>query len=183
MQPSATKAGCRGPTIPTRHRNQRKPLWNQTPGPLKHQLHIHSYCPTSTSLSPSEYANLLKPIYYNQPTCVSTQVQDHREHWQRVHPATAASIGSNGQEPPRQLEASHAYRANTCPKKSHHQTSTGHGIADDGSAPRVGNTSMTPGNTSGAQPHAPLQCVAYMDGCLHGCGGRLIECFQCPLGD
>ena len=51
-----------------------------------------------------------------------------------------------------QAKPTHAYRINTCQNKSLHKCSTGHGIADDGSAPCVGNTSMTPGDTSGAQP-------------------------------
>ena len=51
-----------------------------------------------------------------------------------------------------QARPTHAYRTSTCQNKSHHECSPGHGIADDGSAPCVGNTSMTPGVTSGAQP-------------------------------
>ena len=53
-----------------------------------------------------------------------------------------------------QAKPTHAYSTSTCQNKSHHKCSTGHGIADDGSAPCVGNTSMTPGVTSGAPTHA-----------------------------
>ena len=61
-------------------------------------------------------------------------------------PGSAASIGSKDQEPPWQVNASHAYRTSACQKQAHLKVSTGHGIADDGSAPRVGNTPMTPGD-------------------------------------
>ena len=66
--------------------------------------------------------------------------------WQRASPGSAASIGSKDQEPPWQVNASHAYRTSACQQQAHLKVSTGHGITDDGSAPRVGNTSMTPGD-------------------------------------
>ena len=100
-------------------------------------------------------------------------------HWQRAYPATAASIGSNDQEPPGQVIATHAYRASTCQKQAHHKSSTGHGIANCGSAPRVRNTSMTPGITSGAQPmHCFTTC---MDGIYTWPWRTLSDGSHCPL--
>ena len=106
---------------------------------------------------------------------VRTLAESQREHGKECTPVTAASIGRKDQEPDTKHNGDDmvSTEANTipnpdrgfvtsrpdqpmrtatstCQNKSHHECSTGHGIADDGSAPCVGNTSMTPGITSGA---------------------------------
>ena len=77
-------------------------------------------------------------------------------HWPRAHPATAAAIGSKHQEPPGQVNATHAYRANAGQRGAHHKVSTGHGIGNDGSAPCVPILPWHPETnlqrTSGAPP-------------------------------
>ena len=63
---------------------------------------------TSTSLSPSDLPATSIQLF-NQPyVCVQYVELRPKAHWQRAHPATAASIGSNDQEPPgRSLQPMH----------------------------------------------------------------------------
>ena len=117
---------------------------------------------------------------------VGTLASSQREFGKECTPVTAAFVGRLDQEPDtkhngddmvsteantdpspdrgfvtQQARPTHAYRTSTCQNKSNHECSTGHGIADDGSAPCVGNISMTPGITSGVPAHALKPAVHY----------------------
>ena len=104
-------------------------------------------------------------------------------HWQRAHPATATSIGSNDQEPPGQVIATHAYRANACQRQAHHKVSPGHGIGNDGSAPCVPILPWHPETnlqrTSGAPPTHRLQHLT--DGQCIWLWRRKGDSSPCPL--
>ena len=71
--------------------------------------------------------------------------------WQRVPPVRQSSIGHATKSLKGRLQRP-SHTDQHMPRQAHHKCSTGHAIANDGSAPCVRNTCMTPGVTGGAPP-------------------------------
>ena len=118
MQPRATRAGCRGPAILTRRRNQRRPLMElYHPGALHHAVTIPVLTTiASTSLSPSETAR-------NQIQITMLPTRPHHQQGAQTTVMVGSLLGRGGalvecsQCPPRGLQGSTARRASTIPKQ------------------------------------------------------------------